>query len=97
MRDLHLRRPSACLWLAGDAGMEKKMETTTMSCMGTTIRSHSFIPKATIIPTSTGLHQHLDQQVPLDSSDPQASLMPVILQPFHHKRTVEHTTHKVLA
>ena len=30
------------LWLAGNGGMEKKMETTIMGYIGTTIRVHSF-------------------------------------------------------
>ena len=34
----------AGLWLAGKEGMEKKMETTIMGHIGTTIRVHSFIP-----------------------------------------------------
>ena len=36
---------SAGLWLAGNEGMEKKMETTIMRCLVTTIRIHSFIPR----------------------------------------------------
>ena len=32
------------LWLAGNEVMEKKMETTIMGYIGTTIRIHSFIP-----------------------------------------------------
>ena len=32
------------LWLAGNRGMEKKMETTIMGYKGTTKRIHSFIP-----------------------------------------------------
>ena len=32
------------LWLAGNEGMGKKMETPTMGYIGTTIRIHSFIP-----------------------------------------------------
>ena len=35
------------LWLAGNEGIEKKMETTettTMGYIGTTIRIHPFIP-----------------------------------------------------
>ena len=32
------------LWLAGNEGIEKKMETILMGCIGTTIRTHSFIP-----------------------------------------------------
>ena len=32
------------LWLAGNEGMEKKMATTIMGCVGTTIGIHSFIP-----------------------------------------------------
>ena len=31
------------LWLAGNEGMEKKMETTIMGYIGTTIRIHSFL------------------------------------------------------
>ena len=31
-------------WLAGTEGMEKKMETTILGCIGTTRRIHSFIP-----------------------------------------------------
>ena len=34
----------AYLWLAGSAGMEKKMENVIMEYMGTTGRIHSFIP-----------------------------------------------------
>ena len=33
------------LWLAGTEGMEKNMETTIMSYIGTAIRIHSFVPK----------------------------------------------------
>ena len=33
-----------CLWLAGNEGMQKILETTIMGYMGTTIRIHSFIP-----------------------------------------------------
>ena len=32
------------LWLAGNAGMEKKMESTIMGCIGTTTSIHSFTP-----------------------------------------------------
>ena len=32
------------LWLAGNEGIEKQMETTIMGYIGTTIRIHSFIP-----------------------------------------------------
>ena len=32
------------LWLAGNAGVEKKMETIIMGYIGATIRIHSFIP-----------------------------------------------------
>ena len=35
---------ATCLWLAGNEGLEKKMETTMMAFTGTTIRIHSFIP-----------------------------------------------------
>ena len=39
-----LSSPVTGLWLSGDEGMEKKMETTIMGYIGTTIRIHSFIP-----------------------------------------------------
>ena len=32
------------LRLAGNEGMDKKMETTITGCIGTTLRIHSFIP-----------------------------------------------------
>ena len=32
------------LWLAGNEGMEKEMETITMGYIGTTRKIHSFIP-----------------------------------------------------
>ena len=35
---------SGYLRLAGNEGMEKKMETTILGYIGTTLRMHSFIP-----------------------------------------------------
>ena len=32
------------LWLAGNGGMETKMEATIIGYIGTTVRIHSFIP-----------------------------------------------------
>ena len=34
----------ACLWLAGNEGLEKKMETAIMGHLGTTISIYSSIP-----------------------------------------------------
>ena len=36
--------PLSYLWLAGNEGMQKKMETTKMGYRGTTMRIHSLIP-----------------------------------------------------
>ena len=36
--------PLTYLWLAGNEGREKKMETTIMGYIGTTVRIHFFIP-----------------------------------------------------
>ena len=38
------RLPYTGLWLTGNEGMEKNMETAIMGYIGTTIRIHSFIP-----------------------------------------------------
>ena len=35
-----------CLWLAGNKGMEKEMETIIMGSIRPTIRIHSFIPNS---------------------------------------------------
>ena len=36
--------PYSYIWLAGNEGMEKKVETFITGYIGTTIRIHSFIP-----------------------------------------------------
>ena len=36
---------STGLWLAGNQGLDKKMETTIMGYIGISIRIHSFIPR----------------------------------------------------
>ena len=46
MQDMEIRKLSAHrtgLWLVGNEGMEKNMESTIMGSIGTTIRIHSFI------------------------------------------------------
>ena len=42
--NLNLRAIIFCLWSAGDEEMEKNMETTIIGYIGTTMRTHSFIP-----------------------------------------------------
>ena len=39
--------PVTGLWLAGNEGMKKKMETTMMGYLETTVRIHSFLPTLT--------------------------------------------------
>ena len=43
-RKVHPQWQFTYLWLAGNEGMEKKMETTIMGYVGTSIRIQSFIP-----------------------------------------------------
>ena len=36
--------PYSGIWVAGNGGMEKNMESTIIGSIGTTIRFHSFFP-----------------------------------------------------
>ena len=63
-------------WLAGNEGMEKKMETIIMGYIGITTRIHSFIPSYPIHYSRVAQSQAMEISAPLFVDFPAGSANP---------------------